>query len=532
MPGPENTYQSYGTAWANLSNTPFRLYKHWIHEGGIATPLIVHWPNGIAERRAASATRPATCPTSWRRSSTRPARPIPQSVRGPRDRAARRRRRCCRCSRDDARRRPQADVLGARGQRRGAHRQVEAREALPARLGALRHGRRPHRAARPGRAASRSGSQEMAAQYDAWAERCGVIPREKIVALMSSQGVTRAFWEKDEALPRNGQERPAGVRPSRRPTSPVERGRLSALPTRRGTLAAWTPDASLAAGSCLAAPPARTPDRRRCRIAAVAALVLAGPADAREPPRRRRPRRSTGRDPIACHHQDAGRAKRHRKQVGTASVYARRFGGRKMADGTRLDLNDHVAASRTLPLGTEAKVTNLETGRSTRGDDPGSRTLREGPHPRPHASRGRDDRHHAEARRREGRGGAAQRAAARTTGRTEGFHCASASGRSPRHAPDLGGAQLGIAAGQARAPRAPPPCAAAGGHDNDRDTDPTEETAMPLPPLETTRYDRGGWHRHHHAEPARQAQRLQRRRCAIELGRCSTRPTPTMRCAW
>jgi arylsulfatase len=48
MPGGEDTYQSYGTAWANLSNTPFRLYKHWVHEGGIATPLIVHWPRGIA----------------------------------------------------------------------------------------------------------------------------------------------------------------------------------------------------------------------------------------------------------------------------------------------------------------------------------------------------------------------------------------------------------------------------------------------------------------------------------------------------
>lgn len=47
MPGGEDTYQSYGTAWANLSNTPFRYYKHWTHEGGIATPLIVHWPSGI-----------------------------------------------------------------------------------------------------------------------------------------------------------------------------------------------------------------------------------------------------------------------------------------------------------------------------------------------------------------------------------------------------------------------------------------------------------------------------------------------------
>ena len=49
MPGPENTYQSYGTAWANLSNTPFRLYKHWTHEGGVSTPLICHWPNGIKQ---------------------------------------------------------------------------------------------------------------------------------------------------------------------------------------------------------------------------------------------------------------------------------------------------------------------------------------------------------------------------------------------------------------------------------------------------------------------------------------------------
>ena len=50
MPGAENTYQSYGVAWANLSNTPFRLYKHWVHEGGIATPLIVHWPDSIEDK--------------------------------------------------------------------------------------------------------------------------------------------------------------------------------------------------------------------------------------------------------------------------------------------------------------------------------------------------------------------------------------------------------------------------------------------------------------------------------------------------
>lgn len=46
IPGPEDTFTTYGRAWANLSNTPFRLYKKWVHEGGIAAPLIAHWPLG------------------------------------------------------------------------------------------------------------------------------------------------------------------------------------------------------------------------------------------------------------------------------------------------------------------------------------------------------------------------------------------------------------------------------------------------------------------------------------------------------
>ena len=52
-----------------------------------------------------------------------------------------------------------------------------------------------------------------------------------------------------------------------------------------------------------------------------------------------------------------------RKRVGQASYYARHFGGRKMADGTPMRLNHHNAASKTLPLGTTAKVTNLKTGK-------------------------------------------------------------------------------------------------------------------------------------------------------------------------
>lgn len=45
--GGRGTHQSYGSAWANLGNTPFRLYKHFTHEGGISTPFIAHWPAGL-----------------------------------------------------------------------------------------------------------------------------------------------------------------------------------------------------------------------------------------------------------------------------------------------------------------------------------------------------------------------------------------------------------------------------------------------------------------------------------------------------
>ena len=51
MPGPPDTYIGYGRGWANVSNTPFREYKHWMHEGGISTPLIVHWPAGLAAKQ-------------------------------------------------------------------------------------------------------------------------------------------------------------------------------------------------------------------------------------------------------------------------------------------------------------------------------------------------------------------------------------------------------------------------------------------------------------------------------------------------
>lgn len=52
MPGNADTYLGYGKGWAAVSNTPFREYKHWVHEGGISSPLIAHWPKGIRARGA------------------------------------------------------------------------------------------------------------------------------------------------------------------------------------------------------------------------------------------------------------------------------------------------------------------------------------------------------------------------------------------------------------------------------------------------------------------------------------------------
>lgn len=48
--GQPGTYHSYGSGWANACNAPWRLYKHYTHEGGISTPTIAHWPAGLKAR--------------------------------------------------------------------------------------------------------------------------------------------------------------------------------------------------------------------------------------------------------------------------------------------------------------------------------------------------------------------------------------------------------------------------------------------------------------------------------------------------
>ena len=52
--GPRESDTACFLPWANASNTPFRLFKHWLHEGGSATPFIVHYPKLIREGRIES----------------------------------------------------------------------------------------------------------------------------------------------------------------------------------------------------------------------------------------------------------------------------------------------------------------------------------------------------------------------------------------------------------------------------------------------------------------------------------------------
>jgi len=49
-PGSAKSFLCLGPGWSTASNTPFRLHKVWVHEGGISSPLIVHWPAGLRAR--------------------------------------------------------------------------------------------------------------------------------------------------------------------------------------------------------------------------------------------------------------------------------------------------------------------------------------------------------------------------------------------------------------------------------------------------------------------------------------------------
>ncbi len=190
-PGPEDTYQSYGQAWANLSNTPFRLYKHWTHEGGISTPLIFHWPQGIAQKGEIRHT-PGYLPDIMATLVDVAGVPYPQQLDG-------------------------RSILPLEGHSLKQSFRKDAGQRPPMFWehegnGAMRDGRwklvreYPRDWELYDMEADRTETRNLAGQfpervaamkraYEEWAERCGVLPRDKIVALMRSQGVTKAFWE-------------------------------------------------------------------------------------------------------------------------------------------------------------------------------------------------------------------------------------------------------------------------------------------------------------------------------------------------
>lgn len=193
MPGPEDTYQSYGVAWANLSNTPFRLYKHWIHEGGISTPLIVHWPKGIDDKgglRHVPGQLPdimatvleitgAAYPNSYKGNEILPPEGVSlvPSFKG-----------------DYEREQPLFwEHEGNAAVRVGKWKLVRE-YPKPWELYDMELDRTETNdlaAQHPDKV------KEMIALYEDWAKRCGVIPREKILEEMKKLGGT-AFWEKEE----------------------------------------------------------------------------------------------------------------------------------------------------------------------------------------------------------------------------------------------------------------------------------------------------------------------------------------------
>lgn len=101
---------------------------------------------------------------------------------------------------------------------------------------------------------------------------------------------------------------------------------------------------------------------------ALLALLLAfafGTAEAAAGPRDpQRTQQQTQSSAKAKHKAKDNLDRSGRTRVGKASFYSRRFAGRRMADGTPMRPNTNNAASKTLPLGTTARVTNLETGKS------------------------------------------------------------------------------------------------------------------------------------------------------------------------
>jgi arylsulfatase A-like enzyme len=193
MPGPEDTYQSYGVAWANMSNAPFRLYKHWIHEGGISTPLIVHWPEGIEDKGGVRHV-PGQLPDLMATVLEITGAIYPQNYKGNEILPLEGISLTKSFDADYDRQEPlfwehEGNAAVRVGKWKLVRNYPDAWELYD--MQSDRTETKDLAATHPDRV------KEMLALYEDWAKRCGVIPREKILEEMKKLGGT-AFWEKDE----------------------------------------------------------------------------------------------------------------------------------------------------------------------------------------------------------------------------------------------------------------------------------------------------------------------------------------------
>ncbi|MBD8065964.1 arylsulfatase [Devosia sp. PTR5] len=192
MPGAEDTYQSYGQAWANLSNTPFRFYKHWTHEGGIATPLIIHWPNGIAEKGGIRHT-PGQLPDLMATIVEATGSHYPDARNGQAIPACEGVSLVPSFTDPDVTRKPlfwehEGNAAVRHGRWKLVRNYPGAWELYD--MQTDRTELHDLAADQPDRVA------ELAALYDEWANRCGVIPRAQILEIMA-RSPEPAFWEKE-----------------------------------------------------------------------------------------------------------------------------------------------------------------------------------------------------------------------------------------------------------------------------------------------------------------------------------------------
>ncbi|MGY1553263.1 arylsulfatase [Microbacterium sp. A588] len=184
IPGGEDTYATYGRAWANLSNTPFREYKHWIHEGGISTPLIVSWPDQLPSGviRNQPHQLPDVMATVLEAAGTEYPETYPDRTPLPLEGVS-----MLDTLREDAA--DDARLLyweheGNCGVRRGQWKLVKKYAQQWELYDMVRDRTELHDVA----ASHPAIVAELSAAYDVWASRCGVIPRERVLALYESRG--------------------------------------------------------------------------------------------------------------------------------------------------------------------------------------------------------------------------------------------------------------------------------------------------------------------------------------------------------